>query len=206
MVNVTVAVALSIGIPLSVALFVFIYFWYNLQKRFKKEEIRDMELEKDIFDETDGFQLDFPNTWKTNGYTFHTEKLQNEDSSSSVNLQPNYCLAEDKPISQLRLSKIYIPAYRKKIKSIYIEEQFKTNNVEPVRFNIDSSSTPIQYKKRESVYHQILPFMNVNSNNKSMQNLAEHSSTNSNDYYDKRQSDRLVKSLTKQDFGSYYPR
>ena len=49
--NVSVAVGTAVGIPIAVGVIIALIFWCKLQRRYKKEEIRDADLEKMVMEE-----------------------------------------------------------------------------------------------------------------------------------------------------------
>lgn len=59
--NASVAVGTAVGIPIAVGVIIALIFWCKLQRRYKKEEIRNADLEKMVMEEVavsvyDGFQ------------------------------------------------------------------------------------------------------------------------------------------------------
>ena len=48
----SVAVGCAVGIPVGVGIIIAVCFWFNLQKRYKREEQDDRELERAIYDES----------------------------------------------------------------------------------------------------------------------------------------------------------
>ncbi|CCD25327.1 Skg1p NDAI_0E05100 [Naumovozyma dairenensis CBS 421] len=225
--RVSVAVGCAVGIPIAVGVFIASFFWWRLQRRFRKEEEMDQELERAVYDET-GF-ISFDNLASlqqndpksnTNTVTNDISTDQNEGSDNSDTAQPR----------NTRKSKYFVPAYRRKINSMSIpnpsvaaQQHTSTSPHNTNKFtSIQDSSTasfdssfPTNQRKI-SVYDQMIPIMSGINDSKGKLNSGTTMGTGSTiiapddshsfQFHESTSSDDFIRNLHNQDFGSYYPK
>lgn len=100
--NVSVAVGTAVGIPIAVGIIIGLIFWCILQRRYKKEEARDADLEKLVMEEVavsvyDGFKAEISSS--SEGSTIN-EKKESQDF---------------KPCVEKTARAGYTPAYRRQL-------------------------------------------------------------------------------------------
>lgn len=81
--NVSVAVGTAVGIPIAVGVIIALIFWCKLQRRYKKEEIRDADLEKMVMEEVavsvyDGFKAEINSSSEA---SFHDKRKGSKPGS-----------------------------------------------------------------------------------------------------------------------------
>ncbi|QHS73865.1 Aim20p [Saccharomyces paradoxus] len=100
--NVSVAVGTAVGIPIAVGIIVGLIFWCILQRRYKKEEARDADLEKLVMEEVavsvyDGFKAEISSSSEDSTIN---EKKESQDL---------------KPCVEKTARAGYTPAYRRQL-------------------------------------------------------------------------------------------
>ncbi|CAI4945231.1 ANM_HP_G0033130.mRNA.1.CDS.1 [Saccharomyces cerevisiae] len=100
--NASVAVGTAVGIPIAVGVIIALIFWCELQRRYKKEEIRDADLEKMVMEEVavsvyDGFKAEINSSSEASTIN---EKEANQDL---------------KPCQEKTAKAGYTPAYRRQL-------------------------------------------------------------------------------------------
>lgn len=210
--SVSTAVGCAVGIPVGVGIIVGLIFWYRLQRRFKREERDDKELETEIYDEGSLINFDNINSWRV-----HPEKemvMDKDDVMVNVSSSVKDSLStSDRNVSDCNnepnSSNKYIPAYRKKIKSFQRKSSIHMSHMDipnsASETYLTSSPAAVSEKSRKlSVYDQMVPVSASSGEIKheSEQVIDDISSTNSK----MPSKENLLKNLYSQDFGSYYPR
>ena len=133
----SVAVGCAVGIPVGVGIIIAVVFWFNLQKRYKKEEQDDQELERAIYDESGFVSFDnfgpLRDSKDETGLT--SAELKNPDhtsGSSEGSAQPEEkdgkLRDHENPLGK-RDSKYYVPAYRRKINLLQVRNSSYGNNI-----------------------------------------------------------------------------
>ncbi|CCC66872.1 hypothetical protein NCAS_0A03140 [Naumovozyma castellii] len=204
--TVSVAVGCAVGIPIGVGLLVAFFFWWRLQRRFKKEEQMDQELERAVYDES-GF-VSFDNSDTLQEPQQEGAELDNDNNNN-------------------RKTKYYVPAYRKKINSMTIRSSTRPNNMDSSNNSNNHLDSPqifgesgdpstnslasfqkLQAGKRQvSVYDQMIPIIpsdgqKIPYSTIQQETLTDRSSSNV-DMVTPHSNDDLIKNLQNQDFGSY---
>ena len=100
--NASVAVGTAVGIPIAVGVIIALIFWCKLQRRYKKEEIRDADLEKMVMEEVAVSVYD----------GFKTEVNSSSEASTINEKEANQDL---KPCQEKTAKAGYTPAYRRQL-------------------------------------------------------------------------------------------
>ncbi|CAI4597326.1 AAC_HP2_G0034150.mRNA.1.CDS.1 [Saccharomyces cerevisiae] len=230
----SVAVGCAVGIPVGVGVIIAVCFWFNLQKRYKREEQDDRELERAIYDESGFVSFDNfgPLRDSKDEAALASSELKNPDhtsGSSEGSAHPEEkdgkSRDQEKPLGK-KNSKYYVPAYRRKINLLQVRNNNYGNNARQKSVvdlpsinnssNVSLSSSQRHITKRQiSVYDQMVPVISdegpkffadpsSDTNTSNDQNKASMIELKHNT----RQSsnENLIRNLQNQDFGSYYPR
>lgn len=225
--TVSIAVGCAVGIPIGLGVLIAICFWVRLQRRFKREEEEDKELENVIHD--DNASISFHDTRNLQPSRAWREKnevsndMSNEDSeiyeeqklpdhhivgsgSSEGSLSHEEKLAgaagnekskKQKENLPRRKSKHYVPAYRRKINSMQANLS-PTDGASTNNSSSASLSSSQKIPKRQvSHYDQMVPVV---------ANERQGIFDESDDKERQSSNENLIKNLNNQDYGSYYPR
>ncbi|CCF59422.1 hypothetical protein KAFR_0H00120 [Kazachstania africana CBS 2517] len=189
--SISIAVGCAVGIPVGVGVIVACAFWIRLQKRFKDEFVADADVENPAH--SDAEVLNF------NNLSSLEVKQGSVDRDNKVNNN-------------------YIPAYRKKMRSLRLNEHQRPNLE---RSDISSSATPTGAtnhdassitsfsnssinKFKPSIYDQMIPVLDDTKSgffSEKASTLSLHTNANN-------KNETLMKNISADDLdlGSYYPR
>lgn len=209
--SVSIAVGCAVGIPIGVGVIIGFCFWLRLQRKFKREEEQDRELERAVYDESGYINFDNINSWKQ-----QEQYVSSNDGSTSETNETDIDTSKDNlngTYGNKKRSSKYIPAYRKKINTMQQVPMPRHVNFDESNSSVSSlpSSNPAFNKniRQVSVYDQMVPFVNSNgsiSNN--LQDLEKSSTLTDLTQPPPTHRGKLINSFQNQeiDLGSYYPR
>lgn len=225
--TVSIAVGCAVGIPIGLGVLIALFCWARLQRRYKREEEEDKELENVIHD--DNASITFHNTRTLQPSSGWEEKneasndMSHEDSEIfDEQKQPDHhiigsgsfegSLSHEEKLAGAshgekgkkgkgdparKKSKYFVPAYRRKINSMQV-------NLSPTdgTSTVNSSSTSLTSSKKApkrqvSLYDQMVPV--VPTEKQGLFDQADEKERHSS-------NENLIKNLNSQDYGSYYPR
>lgn len=219
--SVSIAVGCAVGIPIGTGMLVAFFFWVRLQRRYRKEEQQDKELE-DVIRNDNGF-ISFDNletlqesqAWKNKSHignddpeVFEERKLPDQhvgsgssDGSGSHDEKISHITGQQdkgKTVQQQPQrgnSKHYVPAYRRKINAVRQSTMDGSSTNNSSTASLDSSQKVA--KRQISIYDQMIPVAVSD----------ERGLFTEQDAKDRQLSnDNLIKNLNSQNLGSYYPR
>lgn len=226
MAPISTAVGCAVGIPIGLGIVVALFFWARLQRRFKKEEEQDKELENVLQDNasiTFGNleSLKQPGSWgnkkhsssevtneDTEAFDAHDQKASehhilgsgssdgsmSHEEKLSANAAGNDKGRNSKEQPQRQNSKLYVPAYRRKINSLQSKLPQNAGNSTTNSSSTSLTSQQQAPKRQLSVYDQMIPVVEPDP-----QGIFDDADDKDN----QSSNDNLIKNLNNQDFGSY---
>lgn len=230
----SVAVGCAVGIPVGVGIIIAVCFWFNLQKRYKREEQDDRELERAIYDESGFVSFDNfgPLRDSKDEAALTSAELKNPDHTSgssegSAHPEEKDGKSRDQENSSgKKHNKYYVPAYRRKINLLQVRNNSYGNSAKQKSIvdlpsinnnsNVSLSSSQRHITKRQiSVYDQMVPviadegptfFADPSSDPKISNDQTKASMIELKHNVSQSSNENLIRNLQNQDFGSYYPR
>ncbi|EDO14612.1 hypothetical protein Kpol_304p4 [Vanderwaltozyma polyspora DSM 70294] len=205
----SVAVGCAVGIPVGVGLIIAGCFWLRLQRRFKREDEQDADLQRAVFDEDAYINFESMPTLRNNNNNDEDnnddkriKKIEENGNENTIPINDN---------KEQRKSKYFVPAYRRKINALSVRYDGQQNiemqgfGANSSKVSLDSSNAPP--KRVISVYDQMVPFVDGDKNSV-IQNteLLESNDSVGNDSTRPSSQANLISNLNSNDFGSYYPR
>lgn len=205
-----IAVGCAVGIPIGIGIIIAAFFWIRLQRRFKKEDETDIDLNRAVYDDDGSICFDNlssmqdPNMAK-NINSIHTDLNGTDNNSSDVlGRQVNEAKGD-------RKNKCFIPAYKRR----NLEMRFKCDRTPALNLEstfesskISLGSSPMHSREKLSVFDQMVPVLTddkvrlFQGDNES--GFMEPSNNNS---FRQSSQAHLINSLNNNNnFGSYYPR
>ncbi|CCE63102.1 hypothetical protein TPHA_0D04690 [Tetrapisispora phaffii CBS 4417] len=171
-----VAVGCAVGIPVGVGCAIGLFFWLRFQKRLKREESEDLDLQKAIYDD-EGF-ISF-NNLSSMQYKNDDKFNSNDEITQSYN---NSTTSLNTDTKEKRKSKHFVPAYRRKINSISRRSRLDDPSI---LYENNGSKTSIV--QQPSLYEQMIPviqddnlFFNNNDNNNNDNSNNNNANNNTN--------------------------
>ncbi|QLL31858.1 hypothetical protein HG536_0C00250 [Torulaspora globosa] len=215
MAPISTAVGCAVGIPIGLGVLVALFFWARMQRRLKKEEEEDKELQNVLQDnESIAFgnleSLKQPEVWENKKHVSgdiakedtevcYDHKVSDHHISGSGSSDGSVSHEEKLSASAAgndkgRNSKLFVPAYRRKINTLQAKLTGSAGN--STRNSSSTSLTSSQKIPRTqvSVYDQMIPVVASDA-----QGIFDD-----NEEKDRQSSnDHLIRNLNNQDFGSY---
>lgn len=225
--TISTAVGCAVGIPIGLGVLIALCFWVRLQKRYKREEKEDKELENVLQDNasiTFGNLESLKQTGAWDAKKPVSSEIMNNDSAvfddhkasdhhilgsgssdgsmSHEEKLPTNAAGNDKGRNnrdqpQRRDTKLYVPAYRRKINSLQNKLAQNSGNAASSTNNSSNTSLTSSQKisqRQLSVYDQMIPVA-TSENLGLFEDPDEKGHLSSND--------NLIRNLNNQDFGSY---
>ncbi|CCF57860.1 hypothetical protein KAFR_0D02130 [Kazachstania africana CBS 2517] len=199
--NVSRAVGCAVGIPCGVGVILALILWARLQRRFRKEEIKDKDLENEIYNEDSLININNINTWKVD-YLETTNKTSNSVDSSEDSVSD-----EKKGVENIAMSS-YVPAYRKNIQTFHLngaKHYYKPIDSNPRELHNNDADSHPEHGRKLSVYDQMVPIISDKLYDSYSENTIIITHDNQSNISGQTK-EGLIKNLYSQDFGSYYPR
>ncbi|CAR26724.1 ZYRO0B16632p [Zygosaccharomyces rouxii] len=208
--DVSIAVGCAVGLPVGLSFLLAIVFWIRMQRRYKKEDARDCELENIIRDESGFISFDNLGTWQetqqekkdvyVNDESVESSGIQGSSSSEQLQ-QPN------ETHQNKHQSKHYMPAYRRNLNAYRIRQLPTGINVDNNGSNLSLDSTQNMRKRpnlhQETVYDQMIPVL-ANTEPKLFSEDNNEQDTAATIQQNQQNNEKVImKNLRNNDFGSY---
>ncbi|CCH61235.1 hypothetical protein TBLA_0E01800 [Henningerozyma blattae CBS 6284] len=213
--NTSTAVGCAVGIPVGLGLIVAGAFWLHMQRRLKREDLEDVQLEQEVHEDTefDAFNhlhiLQQRKKSIDNNSASEPSREGSQLSNDGEDNEKNYD-SNATPYRHKKNSKSFVPAYRKKLNIFIQEGELKEDSTEELNGskNIKRNQIPYTDPKNVSTYDQMVPIMPDGVANIFGEDSEDNNSqlTNSSKMLARAQYSDFRKNLYSQDFGSYYPR
>lgn len=215
MATISTAVGCAVGIPIGLGVVVALFFWARMQRRLKREEEEDKELQNVLQDNASiAFgnleSLKQPEAWenKKNGdlakedtevFVSHDHKASDHHISGSGSSDGSVSQEEKLPASAAgndkgRNSKLFVPAYRRKINTLQAKLTQSAGNSTRNSSTTSLTSSQKMSKRQVSVYDQMIPVV-ISDSQGIFDDNEEKDRQSSNEH--------LIRNLNNQDFGSY---
>ncbi|QLQ82266.1 hypothetical protein HG537_0H00280 [Torulaspora globosa] len=209
MATISIAVGCAVGIPIGLGLVVALFFWARMQRRLRKEEEEDKELQNVL---QDNASITFGNLESlkqpvtddiakedTQVFVRHDHKTSDHHISGSGSSDGSMSHEEKLSASAAgndkgMNSKLFVPAYRRKINTFQAKLTQSAGNSTRNSSSTSLNSSQKIPKTQLNVYDQMIPVVTTQA-----QGIFDD-----NEEKDRQSSnEHLIRNLNNQDFGSY---
>ncbi|GCF01326.1 suppressor of lethality of KEX2 GAS1 double null mutant protein 1 [Zygosaccharomyces mellis] len=208
--HVSVAVGCAVGIPVGLSVLIALVFWIRMQRRYKKEDVRDRELEDVIRDESGFISFDNLETWQDTQQEkkdFYVNDESVDSSGNHVSSSSEQLQQPDETHYNKHQSRHYVPAYRRNLNAYRIRQLPTGVDVDNNGSNLSLDSTQNIRRRpnlhQENVYDQMIPVLaNTEPKLFSEDNTEENTAATIQQNHQTNEK-IIMKNLRNNNFGSY---
>lgn len=208
--HVSVAVGCAVGIPVGLSVLIAVAFWIRMQRRYKKEDVRDRELEDVIRDESGFISFDNLETWQDTQQEkkdFYVNDESVDSSGNHVSSSSEQLQQPDETHYNKHQSRHYVPAYRRNLNAYRIRQLPTGVDVDNNGSNLSLDSTQNIRRRpnlhQGTVYDQMIPVL-ANTEPKLFSEDNTEEDTAATIQQNHQTNEKIImKNLRNNNFGSY---